>query len=1095
MIDGDNDPANNKFTITVTDDAPAGSAGEYVLNIVEDSITTTPQNTFNTSADANADNTVISVTGGVTLKVIDDGKGGKPYTYPDGHTGAQDFYGSVTVNANGSITYVPNPNYSNHGSPDSFIYTTTNGADESVVTVDVNVKPVSDAPSMDGTDNPYVGTVTLPAVNTLEDTAVTLGLKTPTITDKTDQNTGAGDAPERLGLITLTLTGSQINGVKLTADADGSSAAVNHTYSGPITIWLTDVAHPTDLTMPAGALQMTSAQFESLKLLPVEHRSDNIDVSVKATSHEVDDLGNIAVVDGTPIAGATSEATLKVWVQAVTDDAALTFTDGVTAGTSVDAAGNNMTGYTVAVDSADPRKAIITLDEDTGFKIKDFITAAFADLDGSEQRSITIANPAGSGASVYVFNGTGWVEVQPNTSITIDAKTGQDGQTGTISSFPDIAIGASPDFSGHLNGITITINAQDKDSDGFLGTTGTIPNPAEGVVEGDKTNNSLTIDLIVKPVAGDLDIKDATGNEDTAITFLTDVKVTDASTATGTLGEVITKVSFKLPAEWTPTDSGKTWTNTAGQVWTLTAPTGTYAPAAGKYTVSFEAGEYVITFDANSALTREEREEILGKFTLTPPAHSSKDVTLDIKVTSKDFSVISGGDPSAEVTKPGSLKVTVKPVAESANTNSDGTNGNDVTYNPSYVYTEKGEEDKAFSLGVDGSFKLSNGWSNEDGKWVRTGENWIEDTTSGRSEDTFALLTPYEAKNNEGVLAVNGGVLKALEGSVFTYEGPNGPVTIPFAGEPVKIPMQYLDTVKFTGPKDWSGVVKIKVQAGTIDYDEDDGSATELEVSGESWLTNLIIEPRADQVTLKVDTPVKTLEDTPVKLNIVPTSSDKNETFDVTISGIPKGATIKYWENGTEKTFTANADNSSLSITNFDKSKQPELTLPTDSNEPINLTVKAESVDTLTYIDKDGVSQTVTHRDPSKAQELPINVEVQGVPDKPNVTIVDGKEYWEDGVEDSSAQGAATGLKVALKDLVTSMESGEIKNTDDGSGGLTVDGSETVTLSISDLPKGFTLTGAGPQLGAGDGVERVWVISKADLDKVQIVVLSTTAAL
>ncbi|NLU13396.1 MAG: hypothetical protein GXX06_09450 [Gammaproteobacteria bacterium] len=611
--------------------------------------------------------------------------------------------------------------------------------------------------------------------------------------------------------------------------------------------------------------------------------------------------------------------------------------------------------------------------------------------------------------------------------------------------------------------------------------------------------DEITITLHVKPVAGDLDIEGAIGNEDTAITFLTGVKVTDASTTTGTLGEVITKVSFKLPAEWTPADSGKTWTNTAGQVWTLTEPTGTDALAAGKYTVSFEAGEYVITFDANSTLTREEREEILGKFTLTPPAHSSKDVTLDIKVTSKDFSVISGGDPSAEVEVSGPLKVTVKPVAERADSSTnDGSASSvdfDVTYNPNYVYTQKGEEDEEFDLGVDGSFKLSAGWSNEDGKWVRTGENWTEDTSGGRSEDTFALLTPYTTVDNSA--QANATVKDILEGSVFTYIGEGGKkFTLPFAGEPVKIPMQYLDSVQFKGPEDWSGVVKIKVEAGTIDYDEDDNAATKLEVSGESWLTNLIIEPRADQVTLKVDTPVKTLEDTPVKLNIVPTSSDKNETFDVTISGIPKGAKITY--DGVDYDTLAgplpvglidNGDGTfTLKITGFDKTKQPELTPPTDSNEPINLTVKAESVDTLTYIDKDGVSQTVTHRDPSKAQELPINVEVQGVPDKPNVTIVDGKEYWEDGAEDSSAQGAAAGLKVALKDLVTSMESGETKNTDDGSGGLTVDGSETITLRISDLPEGFTLTGAGPQLGAGSGTERVWVISKADLDKVQIVV-------
>lgn len=1062
VIDGDNDPANNKFTITVTDDAPAGSTGEYVLNIVEDSITTTPQNTFNTSADANADNTVISVTGGVTLKVIDDGKGGKTYTYPDGHTGAQDFYGSVTVNANGSITYVPNPNYSNHGSPDGFTYTTTNGPDIDTIKVIVNVTPVADAPSLEANKT----------LVTPEDTARSLELKTPVVTDKIQVPgaTATTDYPERLGEITLTLTGTAIGTL---TKGDGSTLISS---GGVYKFVITDVAdlHLNGLTTAGDATvnYVTKAEYEAIKALPAADRHENFEVEVSVDSYEVDADGKKL----TDVNGANSKQTITVDVQAVTDEVVLNVKEDTT-----------QNGVTVVISNAN-KTADITFDEDTSFNLTNILAPeAFKDLDGSEMRYLGLKGlPNGTTVTVdgvdYVIGqaGTPTVDFGGATGV-VPAIT----IAGTATGLPNITITPPKDFSGDLTGIKVILGALDSDSDSS--TANPLP-----------VTDEITINLHVKPVAGDLDIKGATGNEDTAITFLTDVKVTDASTATGTLGEVITKVSFKLPAEWTPTDSGKTWTNTAGQVWTLTAPTGTDAPAAGKYTVSFEAGEYVITFDANSALTREEREEILGKFTLTPPAHSSKDVTLDIKVTSKDFSVISGGDPSAEVEVSGSLKVTVKPVAERADSSTnDGSTvaGNfDVKLNPSYVYTEKGEEDEEFNLGVDGSFKLSAGWSNEDGKWVRTGENWTEDTSSGRSEDTFALLTPYMTKDNDARLSAE--IEGKLEGSVFTYIGQNGPVTIPFAGEPVKIPMQYLDTVKFTGPKDWSGVVKIKVQAGTIDYDEDDNAATKLEISGESWLTNLIIEPRADQVTLKVDTPIKTLEDTPVKLNIVPTSSDKNETFDVTISGIPKGAKITY--DGVDYDTLAgplpvglidNGDGTfTLKITGFDKTKQPELTPPTDSNEPINLTVKAESVDTLTYIDKDGVSQTVTHRDSSKAQELPINVEVQGVPDKPNVTIVDGKEYWEDGAEDSSAQGAATGLKVALKDLVTSMESGETKNTDDGSGGLTVDGSETITLRISDLPEGFTLTGAGPQLGAGSGTERVWVISKTDLDKVQIVV-------
>ena len=659
VIDGDNDPANDKFTITVTDDAPAESASEFVLNIVEDSITTTPQNTFNTSADANADNTVISVTGGVTLKVIDDGKGGKTYTYPDGHTGAQDFYGSVTVNANGSITYVPNPNYSNHGSPDGFTYTTTNGLDINKIKVIVNVTPVADAPSLEANKT----------LVTPEDTARSLELKTPVVTDKIQVPgaTATTDYPERLGEITLTLTGTAIGTL---TKGDGSALISS---GGVYKFVITDVAdlHLNGLTTAGDATvnYVTKADYEAIKALPAADRHENFEVEVSVDSYEVNAIGEkLAAVNG-----ANSKQTITVDVQAVTDDVVLNVKEDTT-----------QNGVTVVISNAN-KTADITFDEDTPFNLTNILAPeAFKDLDGSETRYLGLKGlPNGTTVTVgggdYVIGQAGTPTVNfGGTTGVVPAIT----IAGTATGLPNITITPPKDFSGDLTGIKVILGALDSDSD----------SPAANPLP---VTDEITINLHVKPVAGDLDIKGVTGNEDTAITFLTGVKVTDASTATGTLGEVITKVSFKLPAEWATADSGKTWTNTTGQVWTLTAPTGTDAPAAGKYTVSFEAGEYVITFDANSTLTREEREEILGKFTLTPPAHSSKDVTLDIKVTSKDFSVISGGDPSAEVEVSGPLKVTVKPVAEradsSTNDGSTVSDNFDVKLNPSYVYTEKGE--------------------------------------------------------------------------------------------------------------------------------------------------------------------------------------------------------------------------------------------------------------------------------------------------------------------------------------------------------------------------------------------------------------------
>src|SRR5690606_24939191 len=115
-----------------------------------------------------------------------------------------------------------------------------------------------------------------------------------------------------------------------------------------------------------------------------------------------------------------------------------------------------------------------------------------------------------------------------------------------------------------------------------------------------------------------------------------------------------------------------------------------------------------------------------------------------------------------------------------------------------------------------------------------------------------------------------------------------------FNGTPVDIPVEYLDTLEFRGPEHFKGKVALKVQAYTVDTDEDaDDNTQNTAVSGEAWLTLDIAIPVPDQVTLKVE-PAIGFEDTPVTLKILPTSDDLSETFNVTISKIPEGAELIY---------------------------------------------------------------------------------------------------------------------------------------------------------------------------------------------------------
>jgi len=139
-------------------------------------------------------------------------------------------------------------------------------------------------------------------VTTNEDTAVILGLKAPRVIDAIDQNGNTGDSPERLGVISL--SGIPAGAALLS----GNDATLFTSNGGNISIWLSDVNHPTDETKPANALEMTSAQFEALKVLPPAESHANFTVTVSVTSYEVDDNG--AKVSG--VNGATSTATVVV---------------------------------------------------------------------------------------------------------------------------------------------------------------------------------------------------------------------------------------------------------------------------------------------------------------------------------------------------------------------------------------------------------------------------------------------------------------------------------------------------------------------------------------------------------------------------------------------------------------------------------------------------------------------------------------------------------------------------------------------------------------------------------------------------------------
>ncbi|HEY4547687.1 MAG TPA: Ig-like domain-containing protein [Pedomonas sp.] len=906
VADADGDTAGSSFTIKVLDDQPE-TTRTFTLN--EDSAGVT----FNTSADASPSNLAVS----------------------------NPAHGTVTVNANGTLTYKPQANFSG---TDTFTYTTTADDGNTLsTTVTVVVNPVSDAPQL---------TVDAATIQTSEDTAIALGLNAPVVVDATDRN-GAGtpgDNPELLGAITL-------SGIPAGAQLLDESGNVLFTSVGnAITIQLSDGDHIAGLSP---TLTLTKAQFEALQILPAAESHSNFTVTVRVTSYEVGD--NDLAISG--VAGIQTSRTVKVNVQAVTDPVELSLKDG---------------------SDADGLATDHTFAEDTSFNLADLLTVSFGstdgnagpDTDGSEERWFEISGlPIGTTVNSVTVTAE-------NPTVTVAAPGLSTSPTG----LPAMVITPPLNFSGDVT-ITVTLKAQDRDADGI----------GAGATKGAVEQSSVTLNLHVTPVGGDVTASDVSMTEDASAAFLSGIAVTDGG---GAGSEIITQVEFEVPAGWTVSETGST--------------TG--------YTTSIVGTTYTISFDAS--LTQAGREAVLDGFRIAAPGNSSTDRTIDIKVTTADTVSINGSDVTQTTTTTLPVKVTVTPVAETVGGDSNADGIDDVTMTAGHSYTSAGAEDTWFTLGTASGFNLKDGWSNQDG-----------------DEQLFARLTPE-------LIAGDGGASDA-KGAQFRYstngdtsENGGAWVTVPYNGTAVNIPAAYLDTLQFKAPKDLSGSFKIKVEAYTLDADPDTGTTAEA-ISGSAVLSNLIIDPVADDVTVALNARIAGIEDTSIPLNIRPTSSDPSETFTVTISNIPAGAQLYY--DGVLQTVTAG----SVTIQEFDASKPLALQPPHNSNKSFTLGVSAHSVD---------------GSDISDAQNLTVEVSLRGVADAATLTPID-TTYSEAALDSGSDQ-------VLLKELLTI-------SLDDN------DTSEVLTLRVTGLPEGFSLT-EGTMLVDGTGANRVWLLTQQQFNTAQV---------
>ncbi|WP_320158535.1 VCBS domain-containing protein [Psychrobacter sp. SWN149] len=1017
--------------------------------------------------------------------------------------------GSLRNIGNGQIEFVPEENYSSIATPNdrvdlpdrpSSYEQTPNefndfysvmfnlraqvGGQTLTSKVNIEVDPVADAPIIIIDDE--VNIVNGVYTNYVEeDSSTQLGFIAPIIGDNGDEvsnddaiNGGSVDRSERFGAITL--SGFPDGAQLFYTDGSGTQQIIiaRTGDDGTVTIKLTDGTHIADSEFTAD-VEMTSAQFESLIVSHPEQDATNFTVTMSVTEYEVDENGvpyplepndsSSADPDGSLIAETTS-VDMLIDVQAVTDTTVIDLVEPVAlppGTTSITLSDDPNNG----IDKNDTINAVIN--EDSSLDLQSVLNETFVDTDGSERYWYSIEGLAELNGQVVMVNGTSYTVT--NGTVTLPRARVTDDLD------PSFIFTPPADFAGVIEA-TLTLNTLDRDVDSANITPG---------IQVERT--SVQLNITVNPTIDVTAVNPQAGAEDTAIALFT----------TNAAGDSVFTITDQDGSE------------TLSIVGILKDQIDDLITAGAEISLN---GTLITTAD----LTDEEPYygfdvTDLDGYTITPPAHSSTDISLTYFVETTDGSV----DSDNPITENETFDVTIEvtPVAESADIDSDGDgdNSNDVTLNPDHTYSalvfEDGDEDGIsstapvwYDLSTDPSdtnFNLLNGWSNEDDS-TDFGKP-SHSAVSIDSEETFArLIIQIRAENGDWVNAT---------GAQFRYDIAGETQTVTAGTNGVDVPVAGLSSLAFIPPNNYSGELRIQEQAVTIDYDEDDDTATDKVVSGESFLY-LTVTPVADDVLLSVQpaqgvedagrsngnptgidgyTPADTV-DTPeegieLKIKAQSKDTDGSETFNITIDAIPDGASLYVWDaaNGANGGYVlidqnygtvndiATVDNIgdtwSVTLTDYQNDKVPFFIPPLNSNDDYTLQVSGVSVDGADI------------SDPSTPLALPIKITTVAdkiLNDELNEVTFDYDGQTSDSyavILEESDLDAADNEIVFSTIFQTPMD---IRSYDN-------DGSEVVTYVITGLDDRFTMQGSDVTFIGGEGTARQWVVTDEAINSGEIV--------
>ncbi len=873
------------------------------------------------------------------------------------------------------------------------------GAATTTATLAVTVNPVADGPN-----------ITVANVTGNEDARIPLNISAALAdTDGSESITGITISGVPNGAVlsagtnngngTWTLTPAQLNGLGITpranSDADFS-----------LTVNATSTEAGGGSTTKTASFNVTVNAVADAPVVTVTPSAGNEDTAIPLNiGVALSDTDGSESISKITISGLPSGATLSAgtnsggtWTltpaqlngltitPAANSDADFTLTVKATATEAIGGSISTTTTLAVTVnavaDTPTVTVANVTGNEDTPISLN--IASALADNDGSETLSIQISGvPNGATLSAGTHNADG---------------------TWTLT-------------KAQLTGLQLT-PAANSDADFSLSVTATATEAAGGSAT--KTS-SFTVTVNAVADAPVVTVAPATGNEDTAIPLNIAAALSDTDGSESITGIVISGM---------PTGATlSAGTNNGNGTWTLT-------PAQ------------------------------LNGLAITPAANSDADFSLTVKATSTE------GTGGSSITTTATLNVTVNAVADAPTVTVTAATGNEDTAISLNIAAALADTDGSESLGIQISgvpagATLSAGTDNGNGTWTLTSGqlNGLKITPPANSDADFNLTV--KATSTEATGGSTTTTTQTLAVTVTAVaDTPTVTVQNATGNEDTAISLNLAAALTDTDGSETLSITLSGVPTGaTLSAGTNNGNgtwtltpaqlnglaltpaansdadftltmkATSTEAVGGATATttstfNVTVNAVADAPTVTV-APATGNEDTAIALNITAAlaDTDGSETLsNVTISGVPSGATLSAGTNNGNGTWTLTpAQLNGLSITP-----------PANSDADFSLTVKATSSE-----GSGGSTATTTQT---------LSVTVNAVADAPTVTVQNIT-----GNEDTAI---SLNISAALADT---------------------DGSESITgILISGVPNGAALS-AGTNNGNG-----TWTLTPAQLNGLSI---------